>query len=389
MKMSNGALIQLATGRNSILNEYLIENNDTRTLKNGARADFNEESSFKPPVVSFFDNKEWNIHTNFAMSKTTVRGHRKETIKRHSDLLSDIRISWCFDPRLDPCFFPGYLPSISRNHTFTIIKLLFDSGFLQSENQVPDNVTTVYDLFSEVTIMIGSCCPFEVTSEQVKFLIESDPKHVEDPRARPDVYCQNDPMNNEVVFSLLLPTWFVKKSSALPIISLAYHDINIEVKTKWEKQMAFTFKRIFLDTKERASFARRTYKHLIPVHKKHNLQPDGTTIFINRATRYVYFKMDDVKDPEVTLMLNGDIFGVYNYHALTYDNYVESNMTPVKGFGLISFCLDGNSTVPSGSINFSRIDRTQIKGLKPEATIYQNHWDVGRIQGGMFGMTYV
>lgn len=320
---------------------------------------------------TFFKTKVHKKHTNFSIYDTEIEGSTHTVITRNADLLSSISIVW----NVKESFFPGTPRGICFEKFLLIYGLIYDYC---------DHVKSVYDLFDEIVLEIGNSVINKIDSKSCRFLNESKSKFCDDPRT----YGVQGVVDMHKHFVLRVPFWFSKQDgNDLPLIALQYHTVSL--KTKSSKNYIPTKIRlqyITLDWKERHLFNSSSLEYAYNFIQYNRL--NETFINLRAPTRYVFFELEDMTESKVSLYINGLLKCSYDRYQLTIDNYKRSKLRQVKGFGLISFCLDGNTTKPSGSINFSGIEEVKIFGLKHGAVIRSDAWNVLRIQGGMGAAVY-
>jgi hypothetical protein len=223
--------------------------------------------------------------------------------------------------------------------------------------------------------------------------------------------------------------WFCDNwQSALPLISLQYHDV--EVRVYWNSSIATSPTPIFqawadfivLDTQEREDFATRPQNHLI--YQVQRIHPSNTKIqnlvlnhpvkFISTgftgncligtstatvaalgATNYidtVLFQVNgvDVGEPKTYTPHFDMVPNYYSCPVKTPDanNGAGGSSVPGQAF-LLPFCLDTTKLQPTGSLNFSRLDSARLVSSNTFVhSLYAVNYNILKIENGMGGMMY-
>jgi hypothetical protein len=229
--------------------------------------------------------------------------------------------------------------------------------------------------------------------------------------------------------------------SALPLIALQYHDVEIRITwgpdlaDKWECYAHY----VYLDTDERAALAGSPQSMLITqtqraiashsriqeINFNHPIKllatADGSDLTIAGDTNKLKLQINgtdvtDFKfvDPHYTAVTSyyhtassaplsvvttaaSDLALVSNVvadintgvNAQTYTSTLATNGDNKKFF-LYPFCLDTSKLQPTGSLNFSRIDSARIvcDTANHEDDIYGVNYNILRIENGMGGLLY-
>jgi hypothetical protein len=191
--------------------------------------------------------------------------------------------------------------------------------------------------------------------------------------------------------------------SAIPLIALQYHDVELRItwgssgslKDDFEVYAQF----IHLDTDERTALANAPQNMLITQTQKSVASGSKTQeINFNHPVKYLVMynhKIDDISsDSKLKLQINGtDVTDFKNcephfttaplyYH--TQNGKVDSNLI------LIPFCLDTSKIQPTGSLNFSRLDSARIlcDNRSFDYSVYGINYNILRIENGMGGLMY-
>ena len=196
--------------------------------------------------------------------------------------------------------------------------------------------------------------------------------------------------------------------SALPLVGLQYHDVEIRIYwkavpvTNWDCYTQY----IFLDDVERAMFSQKTqYMLMTQVQKSIPLGNNKMhEIVFNHPMKYlVSSAMANpassnalVSDSNMVLVqINGTDIGDYKYACPNYTAAMSYYHTPFsvgndKDFFFFPFCLDSSKLQPSGSLNFSRLDSVRIvsQSLPLTDTVYGVNYNILKIESGMGAIMY-
>jgi hypothetical protein len=210
--------------------------------------------------------------------------------------------------------------------------------------------------------------------------------------------------------------WFCENwQSALPLIALQYHDVEIRIywasTVNQQEGAPFIYEAwanfIVLDTVEREDFASRTQNHLI--YQVQKATPSGNktqNLVFNHPVKFIMSINDQELDTSnvMLLQINGVDIGeqktitphfnfVPNYYSVPFQN------SGINQF-LIPFCLDTSKLQPTGTLNFSRIDSARLVSSKnftddqPEegppglGNFYAVNYNILKIENGMGGLMY-
>lgn len=260
-----------------------------------------------------------------------------------------------------------------------------------------------------------------------------------------------DDAKNEIIYYTPLQFWWCRNPGlALPLISLQYHDVKIEVETRPLQQLwcslgngnatplirgqgraisdgdlraSLYINYVYLDGEERARFAQSSHEYLITQvqttgacpavggssQSTHKFQlnfnhPVKELIWTVEQQCHrdnkVFFNYEgrDGQDPvvQVDLQLNGHPRfqtreGKYFRTVLPYEVHTR---IPEKHIYIYPFCLDAERAQPNGSANFSRIDNAFLNLSLQQAlgevlvTVWAINYNVLRIMAGMGGVAY-
>ena len=209
--------------------------------------------------------------------------------------------------------------------------------------------------------------------------------------------------------------WFCENwQSALPLISLQYHDVEIRI--YWNANITTTnifecwANFIVLDTMERDRLSMAPQKHL--VYQVQKSLPSGTKVqnlvfnhpikFItngftgncligtNQTTAAV---SSNNNTDTILFQINGVDIGeqkAYTPHFDMVPSYFTCPFTtPTANPFTIPFCLETAKLQPTGSLNFSRIDSARIVSSNNFVnTLYAVNYNILKIENGMGGLLY-
>lgn len=198
--------------------------------------------------------------------------------------------------------------------------------------------------------------------------------------------------------------WFCENfQSALPLVSLQYHDVEIRI--TWGNNVSGPYECfadfIYLDTDERQALANSPQEHLIYQVQKANVPNERVLdLQFNHPVKFLAAnkKLLDVTK-KMKLQINGVDVGEDKKYTPHFNTAPRFFHCPFLGLYageldkfLIPFCLDTNKLQPTGTLNFSRLDSVRIMAedsFNPEADmVYGVNYNVLRIQNGMGGLLY-
>ena len=198
--------------------------------------------------------------------------------------------------------------------------------------------------------------------------------------------------------------WFCENyQSALPLVALQYHDVEIRI--TWGAPASHKFEcycdYIYLDTDERTSVAEtaqdmliyQTQKSIPPASGKvHELNFNHPIKFLASNDRILAGNGDKLR-----LQLNGvDVGDTKNYtpHFNSTPRYYHcpflADAEDLASF-LLPFCLETNKLQPTGTLNFSRLDSARLvsdTNFTSTSNVYAVNYNILRIQNGMGGILY-
>jgi hypothetical protein len=216
--------------------------------------------------------------------------------------------------------------------------------------------------------------------------------------------------------------WFCENyQSALPLISLQYHDV--EARIYWNASVITTnifecwADFIVLDTMERESLAQGVQNHLI--YQVQKSLPSGIktqNLIFNHPIKFVTSGYtgncligttqstssttgSQNRFDTILLQINGVDIGEQKAYTPHFDMapsyYTSSVTTPSVGASvagpafLIPFCLDATKLQPTGTLNFSRLDSVRlISSNNFVNTLYAVNYNILKIENGMGGLMY-
>ena len=193
--------------------------------------------------------------------------------------------------------------------------------------------------------------------------------------------------------------------TALPLISLQYHDVELRITwgtaadaDKWDVYANYAY----LDTQEREVFASQPQNMLITQTQK--AISSGSKIQelnFNHPVKYLASGKAGAlpilnDNNKLKLQINGTDVADYkfadpNFSTVTsYYHTTNSSLGTAKSLFLYPFCLDTGKLQPTGSLNFSRLDSARIINDNQNVCddIYAVNYNVLRIENGMGGLLY-
>ena len=195
--------------------------------------------------------------------------------------------------------------------------------------------------------------------------------------------------------------------TALPLIALQYHDVELRI--TWGAAAADSSKKwdiyanyAYLDTQEREMFASQPQNMLITqVQKAIASNAKIQELNFNHPVKYlaasnvtaVNMCLDTNK---LKLQINGtDVsdfkFANPNYTSVPlYYHTSHGNSTPGTKLFTYPFCLDTGKLQPTGTLNFSRLDSARIvnDAIVNTESIYAVNYNILRVENGMGGLLY-
>jgi len=194
--------------------------------------------------------------------------------------------------------------------------------------------------------------------------------------------------------------------TALPLISLQYHDVELRITwgaeaqaSKWEVYANYAY----LDTQERETFASQPQNMLITqVQKAIASNSKIQELNFNHPVKYLAagdasaVTMVSTETNKLKLQINGtDVsdfkFADPNYTSVPlYYHTSHGSSTPGTKLFFYPFCLESGKLQPTGNLNFSRLDSARIINdvANCDKDIYAVNYNVLRIENGMGGLLY-
>jgi hypothetical protein len=195
--------------------------------------------------------------------------------------------------------------------------------------------------------------------------------------------------------------------SALPLISLQYHDVELRItwgaaaadsSKKWDVYANYAY----LDTQEREMFASQPQNMIITqVQKAISSGSKIQELNFNHPVKYLASADSSAlailnDDNKLKLQINGtDVsdfkFANPNYTSVPlYYHTSHGNSTPGNKLFTYPFCLETGKLQPTGTLNFSRLDSARIVNDTRSVgkDIYAVNYNVLRIENGMGGLLY-
>jgi len=211
---------------------------------------------------------------------------------------------------------------------------------------------------------------------------------------------------------IALPLFFCAKKLFFPLISLHYH--QIEIRISFKKQSINTFKTyanyIYVDAQERKRFASQKMDFLITQTQRIE-QPinkgfvDLDLSKFNHPVKSLFFGPDisfDTGDIQMNGVTTIENMSPQFFH--TIQNYTKSSLG-ISDFNTFNnkpdntnyyayhFCLDASKYEPSGTCNFSKINKCNIilrnvQTKNERCVVYAVNYNVLRIENGMAGILF-
>ena len=193
--------------------------------------------------------------------------------------------------------------------------------------------------------------------------------------------------------------------SALPLISLQYHDVELRI--TWSSSAA-TYKwdvyanYAYLDTQEREVFAAQP-QNMIMTQVQKAIASGNKIQELNFNHPVKYLASADASDlailnddNKLKLQINGtDVadfkFADPNFTTVPlYYHTPSADSSRAKKLFTYPFCLETAKLQPTGSLNFSRLDSARIinSARDCDKDIYAVNYNVLRIENGMGGLLY-
>lgn len=199
-------------------------------------------------------------------------------------------------------------------------------------------------------------------------------------------------------------SFFENWQSALPLVALQYHDVEIRI--NWGADLGGnTFEvmanYIYLDTDERTFFSNTPQNMLIyQVQKAVPSNSKITELNFNHPMKFIAMSNVDADNffltsNKVKLQVNGNDLSDFKYVVPNYTQVPSYYHSPFSignsdDFFLYTFCLDTSRLQPTGSLNFSRLDSVRLisQDQNISETIYGLNYNILSIKNGMGGLMY-
>ena len=193
--------------------------------------------------------------------------------------------------------------------------------------------------------------------------------------------------------------------TALPLISLQYHDVELRITWgsaaatyRWDVYANYAY----LDTQEREVFAGQPQNMLITqVQKAISSGSKMQELNFNHPIKYLASAdgttLDMLADTnKLKLQINGTDVADFKFANPNFTDvplyYHTSNASSPTANTLFvyPFCLDTGKLQPTGTLNFSRLDSARIINdtTTCDSDIYAVNYNVLRIENGMGGLLY-
>lgn len=191
--------------------------------------------------------------------------------------------------------------------------------------------------------------------------------------------------------------------SALPLVALQYHDVEIRITwgtTAADYSWNVYANYAYLDTDERTMFSSGSQNMLMTqVQKAIGSKSKIQELNYNHPVKYLAAGGADMTilgdGNKLKLQINGTDIADYKFADPHFTSvplyYHTANSTRrAKELFFIPFCLDAAKLQPTGTLNFSRLDSARIQSTSENFMndIYAVNYNVLRIENGMGGLLY-
>jgi len=209
--------------------------------------------------------------------------------------------------------------------------------------------------------------------------------------------------------------WFCENcQSALPLVALQYHDV--EVRIYWGAKATSDLgtslinwniytQYIFLDTPERKWMTDTTHTMLMTQVQKMNAANSKTQqIVFNHPVKFLAASSSATIGSSnaltsntnmIIVQINGTDIADYKFACPNFTSamcyyYAPFSLGNDTDFFLFPFCLDTCKFQPTGTLNFSRLDSVRIvsKISNIDTPVYAVNYNILKIQNGMGGLMY-
>ena len=385
------------------------------------------------PEITFF-KAVFKKHTNFArenipifFDKTFANGSKvTATIGRNADLISKMILTFKTTQIKTQADNTGRLITDRKYSTYiNYIDLLIGGNII--DRQYGDFLDAWHDLTTTDDKMGGKIHNSQRSSDSTNFEEQLRPGTLEMMGNCLGTY--NTANDSTFVIAIPLNFWFNKNSgTALPLIALQYHQVTVEVNfkpllendanrggntlgegfTSDEKLLVDYF---YLDTNERKIFSAEQHEYLIEqIQREDNVNITNTAagasnacdFYFNHPVKELIWKLYDSSNNPITrfdhanISLNGtDLTNPHpSYNFSFLEPYKFHTRIPPKGDIFIhSFALKPEDPQPTGSMNFSRIEKANLV-VKSENVgiasiiIYGVGLNILRIQSGLGALAF-
>ena len=321
------------------------------------------------PEVSFF-RSNYKRHTNFAQTveKQVIQGNPS------SNGMSTVR----FERKGDMV---GYVYIANRGVNITDWSDKISKVELLIGGQVIDEQTSTFSQYMAPTVLAQN-----LTKSTSGFAVATESK-----------------------FYPLRFSFCENAQSAIPLIALQYHDVELRI--TWGSDLDGATYEVYsqfihLDTDERTALSStpqnmlitQTQKAIASVSKIQELNFNHPIKCLVAADGSALAIADDLN--KMKLQINGTDVTDFkyvdpNYTAVTsYYHTTSSKDAAASGdndkFFLYPFCLDTSKVQPTGSLNFSRLDSARLVNDTANSSddIYAVNYNILRIENGMGGLMY-
>jgi len=230
----------------------------------------------------------------------------------------------------------------------------------------------------------------------------------------PDVFAQNltksvkgghfDGGNGKYFYPLRF-SFCENWQSALPLVALQYHDVEIRItwgstaaNNRWDCYAGF----VFLDTAERQMFSSKEHQYLIyQVQKSVSSGAKVQDLNFNHPIKFLTSNNTSgtsglcSASNKVKLQINGVDIADYKFacpHFTQISSFYHSPFAADNATALFvyPFCLETSKLQPTGSLNFSRLDSARIVSETVTITddVYAINYNILKISNGMGGLMY-
>lgn len=199
-------------------------------------------------------------------------------------------------------------------------------------------------------------------------------------------------------------SFFENWQSALPLVALSYHDVEIRI--RWGTNLNnYTFQcmasYIYLDNSERELLAKKPMNLLM--YQVQKSLASGTKVQelnFNHPVKFIAASNVNAANffaatNKVKLQINGTDVADYKYVVPNFTQaacyfHCPYSMGNTSDFFLYPFCLDTSRLQPTGTLNFSRLDTARVlsETANIDCDFYGVNYNVLRIENGMGGLMY-